>query len=103
MTPKCHGPSGRGINHRKGMRSQLATILKFERYIEAAREKRLPYRHRTGADRNRYAALRTQRAARARQLPFRCCCNFHHVSMLSSLECSDIVIALHGDQVPAYS
>lgn len=85
------GLLGRGINYRERMRSQLTTILKFERDIEAAREQRLPERHRTGADRNRRSALRTQRAARARQLPFRCCCNFHHHAVIPSLECSDIV------------
>lgn len=85
------GLPGRGINYREGMRSQLATIFKFERDIEAAREQRLPNRHRTGADRDRYSVLGTEWAVRARHLPFRCCCNFHHDAVIPSLDCSDIV------------
>lgn len=73
--------SGRGIDYREWMRSRLTTILKFERDIEATREQRLPDRHRTRTDRNRHSTLRTQRAARARQLPFGCCRNFHYVAI----------------------
>lgn len=91
------GQSGRGINYREGMRSQLATILKFERHIEAAGEKRLSDRHRTAADRDRYAALRTSRLSRAGELPFGCCRNFHHVAGIPSLDRFNIVLSdLHG-------